>query len=199
MFNSAFYTDAGILDIHLSVLHCVHNGFTAGSRWWCTDATDAPRSQPRRLNNGAFIVKCEGRSVTGSVLLYFLGSSLLQPKVSMAAATTPAVPEQTPKTSPPGPVSFDFSQPPIIEGFNPLPRVKDEGFKEKLLRKTKENPFVPIGELYKRGNTEERSYTSAAQPVFCCTLWSSLLFYCMLCHSQLTVRWKEILSTSEEK
>ncbi|XP_073343004.1 HIG1 domain family member 2A, mitochondrial [Pagrus major] len=60
----------------------------------------------------------------------------------MAAATAPA--EQTPKTSP-APVPFDFSQPPVIEGFDPLPRVKDETFKEKFLRKTKENPFVPLG------------------------------------------------------
>ncbi|XP_041653474.1 HIG1 domain family member 2A, mitochondrial [Cheilinus undulatus] len=63
----------------------------------------------------------------------------------MAAATPPAVSEQTSQTSPSGPVPFDFSQPPVIEGFNPLPRVKDETFKEKFIRKTKENPFVPIG------------------------------------------------------
>ncbi|XP_070769082.1 HIG1 domain family member 2A, mitochondrial [Enoplosus armatus] len=63
----------------------------------------------------------------------------------MAATATPADPEQTPKTSPSAPVPFDFSQPPIIEGFNRLPRSKDETFKEKFMRKTKENPFVPIG------------------------------------------------------
>lgn len=63
----------------------------------------------------------------------------------MAAAATPTVPEQTPKAAPPGPVPFDFSQPPIIEGFNPLPKIRDETFKEKFIRKTKENPFVPIG------------------------------------------------------
>ncbi|KAK2849343.1 hypothetical protein Q5P01_009177 [Channa striata] len=63
----------------------------------------------------------------------------------MAAATSPAAPEQTPKTPTSGPVPFNFSQPPIIEGFNPLPRAKDESFKEKLIRKTKENPFVPVG------------------------------------------------------
>lgn len=67
-------------------------------------------------------------------------------KVSMAAATTtPADP--APKASP-EPVPFDF-QPPVIEGFDPSPRVKDETSKEKFLRKTKENPFVPIGELHK--------------------------------------------------
>ncbi|XP_028271567.1 HIG1 domain family member 2A, mitochondrial [Parambassis ranga] len=60
----------------------------------------------------------------------------------MAEATT----KQTIK-APPTSVSvpFDFSQPPIIEGFNPLPKLKDETFKEKFMRKTKENPFVPIG------------------------------------------------------
>uniref|UniRef100_UPI0037E90F0E HIG1 domain family member 2A, mitochondrial n=1 Tax=Semicossyphus pulcher TaxID=241346 RepID=UPI0037E90F0E len=63
----------------------------------------------------------------------------------MAAATTPTVPEQTPQTSASGPVLFDFSEPPIIEGFSPLPKIKDETFKEKFIRKTKENPFVPIG------------------------------------------------------
>ena len=68
-----------------------------------------------------------------------------------AAATAPTVPEQTPKSSPPAPLPFDFSQPPVIEGFNPLPQSKNETFKEKFLRKTKENPFIPIGELYKRG------------------------------------------------
>lgn len=80
----------------------------------------------------------------------------------MATVTTPAVPEQKAKTSPTGPVPFDFSQPPIIEGFSPLPRVKNESFQEKFMRKTKENPFVPIGELYKRGNAAERSCTNAA-------------------------------------
>ncbi|XP_023151604.1 HIG1 domain family member 2A, mitochondrial [Amphiprion ocellaris] len=60
----------------------------------------------------------------------------------MAAAASPAVPDKTPKKDP---VPFDFSQPPVIEGFNPLPKVRDETFKEKFMRKTKENPFVPIG------------------------------------------------------
>lgn len=63
----------------------------------------------------------------------------------MAAATTPAVPEPTPKTPSAPAVPFDFSKPPTIEGFDPLPRTKDETLKEKFMRKTKENPFVPIG------------------------------------------------------
>ncbi|XP_066572671.1 HIG1 domain family member 2A, mitochondrial [Amia ocellicauda] len=61
----------------------------------------------------------------------------------MAAATTP-VGHQASKTSPPG-AAFDLSQPPVIEGFTPLPRPREEGFKDKFIRKTKENPFVPIG------------------------------------------------------
>ncbi|XP_037318204.1 HIG1 domain family member 2A, mitochondrial [Pungitius pungitius] len=60
-------------------------------------------------------------------------------------AGTPAVSEQTPKSSPPAFVPFDFSEPPLIEGFIPTPRAKDDTFKEKFIRKTKENPFVPIG------------------------------------------------------
>nr|XP_020446618.1 HIG1 domain family member 2A, mitochondrial [Monopterus albus] len=66
----------------------------------------------------------------------------------MVAATTPVVPEQTP---PSGAVTFDLSQPPHIEGFDALPRPKDEPFKEKFIRKTKENPFVPIGCLATAG------------------------------------------------
>ncbi len=80
----------------------------------------------------------------------------------MAAATaTTATPEQTPKTSPSVPVPFDLSQPPVIEGFSPLPRIKDETFKEKFLRKTKENPFVPIGELHKQDDAAELRESSA--------------------------------------
>ncbi|KAM4733047.1 HIG1 domain family member 2A, mitochondrial [Anableps anableps] len=63
----------------------------------------------------------------------------------MAAAATPAVPDQQPKVQAPGQVPFDLSEPPVIEGFTPLTKAKDESFKEKFLRKTKENPFVPIG------------------------------------------------------
>lgn len=70
----------------------------------------------------------------------------------MAATTTPAVPEEAPKTPPSGPVPFDFSQPPVIEGFTPLSRPREETFKEKFMRKTKENPFVPIGELYNKSH-----------------------------------------------
>lgn len=62
----------------------------------------------------------------------------------MAATTTPVESAQIPKTSP-APIPFDFSQPPVIDGFTPLPRIREEGFKEKTLRKAKENPFVPIG------------------------------------------------------
>lgn len=76
-------------------------------------------------------------------------------RANMAAATTPAVADQTPKISPTGTIPFDFSQPPVIEGFSPLPRVKDETLKEKFMRKTKENPFVPIGELHKPDNSAE--------------------------------------------
>ncbi|XP_055034141.1 HIG1 domain family member 2A, mitochondrial [Misgurnus anguillicaudatus] len=60
----------------------------------------------------------------------------------MAAATTPVGQDQPTKTAP---IVFDVSQPPVIEGFNPLPRAKEESFKDKFTRKTKENPFVPIG------------------------------------------------------
>ncbi|XP_015232375.1 PREDICTED: HIG1 domain family member 2A, mitochondrial [Cyprinodon variegatus] len=62
----------------------------------------------------------------------------------MAVAATPAVSDQ-PEAQTPGQIPFDLSQPPIIEGFTPLTKAKDESFKEKFLRKTKENPFVPIG------------------------------------------------------
>ncbi|XP_062332017.1 HIG1 domain family member 2A, mitochondrial [Osmerus eperlanus] len=60
----------------------------------------------------------------------------------MAAAPT-SVPKLVPESSPP--FALDFSQPPVIDGFTPLSRPKDETFKEKFIRKTKDNPFVPIG------------------------------------------------------
>jgi len=64
----------------------------------------------------------------------------------MAAATPPATaPIPVPEQAAGPPVIFDFSKPPVIEGFTPLPRQKEETFKEKFLRKTGENPFVPIG------------------------------------------------------
>lgn len=66
----------------------------------------------------------------------------------MATATTPVGQDQPTKTASP-PVVFDLSQPPVIEGFTPLPRAREENFKDKFIRKTKENPFVPIGELHK--------------------------------------------------
>ncbi|XP_003445914.1 HIG1 domain family member 2A, mitochondrial [Oreochromis niloticus] len=61
------------------------------------------------------------------------------------AEQTPGVAEQTPGAAPQGAVPFDLSQAPNIEGFSPLPKARDETFKEKFARKTKENPFVPIG------------------------------------------------------
>ncbi|XP_041050522.1 HIG1 domain family member 2A, mitochondrial [Cetorhinus maximus] len=42
---------------------------------------------------------------------------------------------------------LDLTKPPDIEGFAPLARPKEEGFRDKFIRKTKENPFVPIGML----------------------------------------------------
>lgn len=74
--------------------------------------------------------------------------------ISIMAASVPTAPEQNGNTSLSASVPFDFDRPPIIEGFNPLPRIKDETFKEKFTRKFKENPFVPIGQLHKRRNTE---------------------------------------------
>ncbi|XP_057706092.1 HIG1 domain family member 2A, mitochondrial [Corythoichthys intestinalis] len=65
----------------------------------------------------------------------------------MAASATPAVAEQTstPAASGRGSIPFEFSQPPVIEGFSPSTSAKDETFKEKFMRKAKDNPFVPIG------------------------------------------------------
>ncbi|XP_026993887.1 HIG1 domain family member 2A, mitochondrial [Tachysurus fulvidraco] len=57
----------------------------------------------------------------------------------MAAASSPV--EQAAAAKP----AFDLSEPPVIDGFTPLPRPSEEGFKDKFIRKTKENPFVPIG------------------------------------------------------
>lgn len=71
----------------------------------------------------------------------------------MAASSAPAARKQNGETSLSSSVPFDFDRPPIIDGFSPLPRVKDETFKEKFIRKTKENPFVPIGQLHKLRNT----------------------------------------------
>ncbi|KAI4893545.1 hypothetical protein NFI96_034347, partial [Prochilodus magdalenae] len=44
-----------------------------------------------------------------------------------------------------GAAAFDPHRPPTIEGFTPLPRAREESFQDKFIRKTKENPFVPIG------------------------------------------------------
>lgn len=91
----------------------------------------------------------------------------------MAAAATPGVAEQTPGAAPQRAVPFDLSQAPNIEGFNPLPKVKDETFKEKFARKTKENPFVPIGELHKRRKALHRKVTTAV----CYVLYFTQLCY----------------------
>ncbi|XP_063045930.1 HIG1 domain family member 2A, mitochondrial [Engraulis encrasicolus] len=63
----------------------------------------------------------------------------------MAAATPTVAQEQTSKIVSPPPIPFDINKPPVIEGFTPLPRQEQEGFKDKFIRKTKENPFVPLG------------------------------------------------------
>lgn len=73
-----------------------------------------------------------------------------RPRLNMAASSPPVAPEHSDEVPPAAVVEpFDFSRPPVIEGFTPLPRFRDETFKEKVLRKTKENPFVPIGQLHK--------------------------------------------------
>ncbi|XP_038849316.1 HIG1 domain family member 2A-like [Salvelinus namaycush] len=61
----------------------------------------------------------------------------------MAAAATPFVSEQSPTTT--QQPMLDISKPPVIEGFTPLSRPREETFQEKFMRKSKENPFVPIG------------------------------------------------------
>ncbi|XP_075756808.1 HIG1 domain family member 2A, mitochondrial [Pelodiscus sinensis] len=50
--------------------------------------------------------------------------------------------------SPPPP--FDPSSPPLIQGFAPTPLYR-EGFREKFVRKTRENPLVPVGCLATAG------------------------------------------------
>ncbi|XP_036097529.1 HIG1 domain family member 2A, mitochondrial isoform X2 [Molossus molossus] len=50
-----------------------------------------------------------------------------------------------PDMTTPGPVTPEApSQPPVIEGFSPSVYGNPESFKEKFLRKTRENPMVPI-------------------------------------------------------
>ncbi|KAK3520543.1 hypothetical protein QTP70_026155 [Hemibagrus guttatus] len=63
----------------------------------------------------------------------------------MAVASSPVEQAAAAKTAPPVAGAFDLSSPPVIDGFTPLPRPREEGFKDKFIRKTKENPFVPIG------------------------------------------------------
>ncbi|XP_054831774.1 HIG1 domain family member 2A, mitochondrial [Eublepharis macularius] len=66
------------------------------------------------------------------------------------------------------PPPFDPSHPPLIEGFTPSTyQHPEEGFREKFLRKSRENPLVPIGCLgtagaliyglicFNRGNTRQ--------------------------------------------
>ncbi|XP_003227966.1 HIG1 domain family member 2A, mitochondrial [Anolis carolinensis] len=66
------------------------------------------------------------------------------------------------------PPPFDPSRPPLIEGFQPGAfQRREEGFADKFLRKTRENPLVPVGCLgtagvltyglicFKRGNTHQ--------------------------------------------
>lgn len=61
----------------------------------------------------------------------------------MAVSATPFVPEQSATTTQ-QPI-LDISKPPVIDGFTPLSRPREETFQEKFMRKSKENPFVPIG------------------------------------------------------
>ncbi|XP_053507151.1 HIG1 domain family member 2A, mitochondrial [Ictalurus furcatus] len=63
----------------------------------------------------------------------------------MAAASSRVEQASAVKTAPPIAAGFDLSDPPVIDGFTPLSRPREEGFKDKFIRKTKENPFVPIG------------------------------------------------------
>uniref|UniRef100_A0A8D0BPI3 HIG1 domain-containing protein n=1 Tax=Salvator merianae TaxID=96440 RepID=A0A8D0BPI3_SALMN len=66
------------------------------------------------------------------------------------------------------PPPFDPNRPPVIEGFTPTAlQYHQETFGEKFLRKTRDNPFVPIGCLgtagilayglicFKKGNTHQ--------------------------------------------
>lgn len=83
---------------------------------------------------------------------------------------------------------FDFERPPMIEGFSPLPRAKDETFKEKFTRKTKENPFVPIGQLHKLRNTEPSCYR----------VWNNLLsIYKWHIHKKIVEDWLKVIISAE--
>ncbi|ELK03134.1 HIG1 domain family member 2A, mitochondrial [Pteropus alecto] len=50
----------------------------------------------------------------------------------------------TPGSVTPG-TPFEPSQPPVVEGMSPSVYSTTESFKEKFLRKTRENPMVPLG------------------------------------------------------
>lgn len=51
-------------------------------------------------------------------------------------------------------VPFHPSQPPVIEGFSPSVFEPVESVKDKFVRKTRENPLVPIGKR-EAGTIEE--------------------------------------------
>ncbi|XP_018603314.1 HIG1 domain family member 2A, mitochondrial [Scleropages formosus] len=67
-------------------------------------------------------------------------------RFAVMAATTNSVEQVAGAKSAPSPnVPLELGQPPVIEGFAPRSRARDEGFMDKFARKTKENPFVPLG------------------------------------------------------
>ncbi|XP_067391574.1 HIG1 domain family member 2A, mitochondrial [Emydura macquarii macquarii] len=53
--------------------------------------------------------------------------------------------------SSPSPPPFDPSGPPLIEGFVPTASLPREGFGDRFLRKSRENPLVPVGCLATAG------------------------------------------------
>ncbi|XP_068596660.1 HIG1 domain family member 2A, mitochondrial [Brachionichthys hirsutus] len=63
----------------------------------------------------------------------------------MAASVAPAAPDRTSQTASPTQGAFNLSEPPVIDGFTASSKITNETSKEKFMRKTKENPFVPIG------------------------------------------------------
>ncbi|KAL6475984.1 hypothetical protein MHYP_G00144830 [Metynnis hypsauchen] len=63
----------------------------------------------------------------------------------MAVAPSAVHEERAAGSAQPGAAAFNPHSPPAIEGFTPLSRAREERFQDKFIRKTKENPFVPIG------------------------------------------------------